>query len=208
MEPGWTEWQVAAEEARGLRESGMWPAVLLVGADDRLSRYRHPVPTESPVARCCMVVVCAERGGLIANLTRIVHFGAVPDELRAKQQVAAEVDAALIGASRPGAALGEVFRGGMEAYARAGMPDEWRNHHQGGTTGYNTRDVIATPDSPELLVTGQAVAWNPSVPGAKSEDTFLVTDEGPELLTPTPDWPMVEAGPAAGRLLRPAILER
>ncbi len=208
IEPGWTEAQVAGEVMRGLGAGGMFPAVLLVGADERLARYRHPVPTDTPVARHCMVVVCAERAGLIANLTRSVHFGPVPAEVAAKHQAAADVDAALIGASQPGAALGEIFRRGIDAYAQAEYPDEWKFHHQGGTTGYDTRDVIATPDATEQLVARQAVAWNPSVPGAKSEDTYLVTDTGPELLTATPDWPTVDAGPAGGRLARPAILER
>lgn len=208
MCPGWSEHRVAGEVAGALRAGGMLPAVLLVGGDDRLARYRHPVPTDTPVERCCMIVVCAERNGLVASLTRIVHFGAVPEELAARHQAAADVDAALLAASVPGATLGEVFQAGVAAYAAAGYPEEWRNHHQGGTTGYNTRDVIATPESPERLVAGQAVAWNPSVPGAKSEDTFLVTEDGPDLLTPTPNWPTIQAGQGAARRERPAILER
>lgn len=208
MEPGWTEARIAGEVAGRLRAGGMLPAVLLVGGDNRLEQFRHPVPTDAPVQRCCMIVVCAERGGLIANLTRMVHFGPVSDALMAKQQVAADVDAALIMASTPDASLGDIFQRGAEAYAAAGFPDEWRNHHQGGTTGYNTRDVIATAASTERLVAGQAVAWNPSVPGAKSEDTFLVTENGQELLTPTPDWPMLDAGPANATVPRPGILSR
>ena len=37
-----------------------------------------------------------------------------------------------------------------------------------------------------------AVAWNPSLPGAKAEDTFLITRDGLENLTSDPNWPTVE----------------
>jgi hypothetical protein len=34
-----------------------------------------------------------------------------------------------------------------------------------------------------------AYAWNPTVQGSKSEDTYLVTADGVENLTATGDWP-------------------
>jgi len=48
-----------------------------------------------------------------------------------------------------------------------------------------------------------AVAWNPSITGgAKSEDTALVTHDGIEVLTRTPDLPEIEVD----GLARPAIV--
>jgi hypothetical protein len=37
-----------------------------------------------------------------------------------------------------------------------------------------------------------ALAWNPSLPGSKIEDTILRTAEGLEVLTVDPAWPTVE----------------
>ena len=34
-----------------------------------------------------------------------------------------------------------------------------------------------------------ALAYNPTCNGSKHEDTFIVTDEGLEILTPCIDWP-------------------
>ena len=68
-------------------------------------------------------------------------------------------------------------------YAEEGFPDAWREHHQGGITGYASREVVATPETRQRIETGQAFAWNPSLPGAKAEETFVLTVNGPETIT-------------------------
>jgi Xaa-Pro dipeptidase len=67
-------------------------------------------------------------------------------------------------------------------HREAGLPDEWRLHHQGGTTGYGSREVIATPSTRDPIEHGQAFAWNPSVTGAKAEETFVLLPTGPEVV--------------------------
>ena len=79
---------------------------------------------------------------------------------------------------------------GHYAYARVGFPDEWRWHLQGGLTGYEPREVLATPTSGEIIAAGQALAWNPTIAGAKVEDTILVGAESNEILTRTSLWPV------------------
>jgi hypothetical protein len=50
-------------------------------------------------------------------------------------------------------------------------------------TGYASREVVATPDARQEIREGQAFAWNPSLEGAKAEETFLLGPDGPEILT-------------------------
>jgi Xaa-Pro aminopeptidase len=144
-------------------------------------------------------------------VTRCVHFGRLPDELRDKAEAVARIDATLIEATRPGATLGEIFERGITAYAQVGFPDEWTRHHQGGPAGYEPRELLATPGSPARVTAGQAYAWNPSISGAKSEDTILVTAgaaSGNEVLTAIPGWPSLTVTLDDGHTLeRPAILE-
>ena len=70
-------------------------------------------------------------------------------------------------------------------------PGEELRHHQGGATGYAEREWLATPAGTERVVNNQAFAWNPSVAGGKAEDTVLLRNGNIELLTPTPDLPVV-----------------
>jgi Xaa-Pro aminopeptidase len=95
---------------------------------------------------------------------------------------AAGVLQAMIAATRPGATLGAVLEAASQAYEAAGLPGEWRNHHQGGTIGYGPRERVATPGDETRLEAGMALAWNPSVPGGKAEATLLLHDDGPETI--------------------------
>jgi Xaa-Pro dipeptidase len=86
-------------------------------------------------------------------------------------------------ATRPGRTLAEAFADCQRFYAEAGYPEEWKLHHQGGLTGYASREVVATPETAEQIRVGQAFAWNPSVTGAKAEETFVLISSGPEVVT-------------------------
>jgi Xaa-Pro aminopeptidase len=203
--PEWTEHEAAAQTARACLERGIDPIVLLVAGADRLPRHRHPLPTAGPLGRLAMVVVCARRAGLVASLTRVVSFGGLGPELTDVQERLLRVDVAFNRATRAGATVGDVFRAGTAAYGEHGFdPDEWRLHHQGGPTGYEPRDELATGDSEAVVEPRQAFAWNPSVPSLKCEDTVLATDGPPELLTVDDAWPTETV---AG-LMRPVVLER
>ncbi|MBA2320993.1 MAG: hypothetical protein H0V89_07550 [Deltaproteobacteria bacterium] len=85
--------------------------------------------------------------------------------------------------------MGSIFEVIRQAYGERGFRDEWRNHHQGGPCSYGARDHVVRPGSPEIVAEVQAFAWNPTVPGAKSEDTVLCTEAGCENLTRSPSWP-------------------
>ena len=107
-------------------------------------------------------------------------------------------------ATSAGATVGEVFRAGTSAYEASGFaPEEWRLHHQGGPTGYEPRDYLATAASAALVEDREAFAWNPSVPSLKSEDTVLASPTGPDILTVDPAWPTTRVD----GLERPLVLE-
>jgi len=97
------------------------------------------------------------------------------------------------------------------AYAAAGFPGEWRAHLQGGPVGYLSREFDVVPGTAAAateITLGAGFAWNPSVQGAKSEDTFLVTATGARSVSNTDSWPSLVLDTPSGPIARPAILQR
>ncbi len=203
LTPGLSEHDVAARVAYALRERGMQPALILVAADERLQRYRHPLPTNNVFHDRLMVVACARRHGLYANLTRIVSAGALPHDAGDTYRRLLEVESTLLTYTQHGVLTRELFPEMQRAYDAAGFVGEWAKHHQGGACGYETRDWILQEGGERMLHEGSAYAWNPSLPGLKVEDTVLLQGDDLEILTHDPKWPTVEV---AGRA-RPGVLE-
>jgi Xaa-Pro dipeptidase len=183
VEPGMSEHDAAAALAGACRRRGLTATVLLAAADERIERYRHPIPVGARIERRAMLVASAERGGLYANLTRIVELDEPEPELTRRLDACEEILGRMREeATRPGRTLADAFAACQSFYADAGFPDEWRLHHQGGLTGYASRELIATPRTGQPIEPGQAFAWNPSVTGAKAEETFVLTESGPEVV--------------------------
>ncbi|MBU3716103.1 MAG: M24 family metallopeptidase, partial [Candidatus Nanopelagicaceae bacterium] len=131
------EVEVAGEIAEELWERNLEPVVLLVAGEDRIKKYRHPLPTTSKVGNLAMGVICARRKGLIASVTRLVHFGELSTELKENYEKLLNVEAAFLSGTKPGTTLAEAFKAGQVEYLKQGFDrDEWTNHHQGGPTGY------------------------------------------------------------------------
>ncbi len=194
--------------------------VALVAADDRIAKYRHPLPTVGPlidgglreeaVKAYVMVVGCFLREGLVVSLTRFKRVAELKDGIEVRFGRICAVDALMQEATQPGRSLGDVFAACQRAYAEQGFdPNEWHNHHQGGATGYAGRTAKGTPGeafpvldtfwptkAEQILGTavpfGAAFAWNPSGPGVKSEDTFVVLPDGTqEIVTRTAGLPVL-----------------
>jgi Xaa-Pro dipeptidase len=193
LEPGMTEYEMEAQVAAALLSRGILPSVYLMATDKRILMYKHAVARGKRLEKYAMLNLCARKWGLSVSITRFAHLGPLPSELAGKFHAAAQVNAALLDASRVGATSSELFRVAQDAYAREGFASEEQLHHQGGPTGYWEREWIATPDGKEKVVNNQAFAWNPSIRGGKVEDTVLLSDGRIELLTPTPELPALES---------------
>jgi Xaa-Pro dipeptidase len=184
------------------------PVTLMSAADERISRFRHSIPTEKKVERVLMVSVNARKGGLIVSLTRFVHFGKIPPEFKKRYAANVWIDCMFMAATRPGVPAAEVLRQGIEAYRAKGYPEEWKLHHQGGSIGYTGRDYRCHFQTPDIVQENQAFTWNPSLTGTKSEDTILATSGGVELITRPILYPSLSVEAEGIAFVRPDILEK
>ncbi|HIK08460.1 MAG TPA: M24 family metallopeptidase [Trichormus sp. M33_DOE_039] len=204
-QPTWTEYQLAGAGAEALWSRGLHPALTLVAGERRLPLYRHATPTAEKIGRQAMLIFCARGYGLYANLTRFVCFGSLTDDEAELHRHVCEIEAKALSASLPGMTLDAIYYALAQAYEQHGFPQAIREHHQGGTTGYLAREIVANPTTTDFLTENMAIAWNPSLTGAKVEDTFVILKDGKlENLTFDPNFPSVEV---EGRL-RPVPLEK
>ena len=208
FEPGATELAIAASLAYQCQKRNILPLVNLVAGDERIARYRHPLPTKNQIHKTMLIALTGRRHGLHISLTRLVSFGPVDSDLLARHQAVVTVDARYILESQAGVTMGEVVSRAIDQYALEGYPRDWELHHQGGLTGYAGREIFGTPDSTHRLKSNQVVAWNPSITGTKSEDTVLLSAGGPEVLTRTGAWPELEIDLPIGSIGRPGIRVR
>jgi Xaa-Pro aminopeptidase len=199
-QPDWTENDLAAAGARAMWKRGLHPTLTLVAGERRLKTHRHPFPTSSKLGGRAMLVYCARRSGLYANLTRFVYFRKPSSQEMKLHDDLFLIEERILAASRRGETLSHGYDVLKRAYAEYGHEGEIEKHHQGGTCGYLSRETVATPTTDDKLDVNMAVAWNPSLAGAKLEDTFLIRDDRLENLTEMSGWPSVKVN----GLLRPS----
>ena len=191
LRPGMSEIEMQAILAQQLIIRDIMPSVYLTAVDDRITKYRHAVPRAGVLKHFGMVNFCSRRWGLAISMTRFIHFGPMPAELAEKFSAVAIVNAQLLDATREGQSSDDLFTVARDAYAAAGYAGEETMHHQGGATGYAEREWVALPGGSERVLNHEAFAWNPSLQGAKVEDTVILLDGKIEIITETPDLPLV-----------------
>jgi len=202
VEPGMSEFDMEGMVSAALLKRGILPTVYLMAADERIVKYKHAVARGKQINKYAMINLCSRKWGLTVSITRFVHFGAPESELQERFAASAQVNAALLDATRVGTTSAELFQVAKEAYAANGFPGDEQLHHQGGATGYIEREWVATPTGTERVVNNQVYAWNPSIRGGKVEDSVLLQDGKIELLTPTPTLPALDS--SAGGTSYPA----
>jgi Xaa-Pro dipeptidase len=191
LRPGMSEFEIEAMTSDEIRSRGIMPTVLLIGVDQRIYKYRHAIPFGDTLKEYGMVNVVAEKWGMPVAVTRFVHFGPLPDELKSKLERTAVVNARYEEATRPGVKCSSIWEEMKKWYAEAGYEGEWKKHHQGGAIGYNDREYVIYPGIDKVVHMNQAFAWNPTITGAKVEETILVRQDSIEVLTRAQDWPMI-----------------
>ena len=199
------EIDVAGLITRALWRSNLEIAFLGVAGQDRVEKYRHPLPTTSLVGNRVSASICAKRKGLIASVTRIVTIGPMAQESVARYEGIYKVEAAIFDATIVGKPFSDPINAAIAAYPENGFDkDEWQKHHQGGPTGFLPRDWPADEGTTRVIADNQPIAWNPTGAGWKAEDTILASKSGVKILTNDPEWPTFQVN---GRT-RPFILQR
>ena len=203
---GEKESEVVARLCKEIWKDRIDPITLMAAADDRVFKFRHPIPTERKIEKYLMVSVNARKWGLIVSLTRFVHFGRLPKELREKYEANVFIDCTMMAHTRPGVPAKEVLQKGIDAYREKGYPEEWKLHHQGGSIGYTGRDYRVNFKTP---ISSRRIRPSPGThrsPGQNQRIRSSLPQKGPEMITRPILYPTLSMTVEGISFKRPAIL--
>ncbi len=209
LTPEMTERDAVGVIGAELSREGLDVPLILVFGDESRTLYRHNLPRDVLLGDRCFVSVCAKMHGLVVSATRSVEFSR-DEAFEVQHRTNALIDAEILHLSLRMQRFTDIFAGIVEVYERYGYPGEWRLHHQGGLAGYNTRELVATPSADLDVVDGMPFAWNPTVSGTKSEDTYIRRGGEMRLLSVDPHggWPYLEFEVGGVLYRRPDVLLR
>ena len=207
VQPGMTETKIASEMHAAFIRAGIDLDVLIVGCDERIFKYRHPLPTEKRLERYLLLHPAARRWGLHANISRSIHFGKPSKEVRLSYNAAITIEGRILSILKPGMKFSQILDFQKNWYSELGFPEEWKYHFQGGPTAYQVADP-GRCQTDTVVQENQAFDWFITVTGAKVEELALLTGHGAELLSNTTNWPSIPLRTDAGLIMLPDIYIR
>ncbi|MFO7882662.1 MAG: aminopeptidase P family N-terminal domain-containing protein [Kosmotogaceae bacterium] len=207
LTPVMTELEIQGKIYSRLASEGIEPLLTIVFGKESASLYRHNLSRNISVEKKVFVSICARYKGLVLSTTRSILFENV-EKIVKQHRNNCYVDSVAIAGSRSGRKLNEVFRDIISAYSKVGKNDEWKLHHQGGLAGYNPREIKATPKENYELAINNAVAWNPTITGTKSEDTVIIEKNDNEIISypNESEWPCIDFNINGKIIRRPDIM--
>nr|WP_275980354.1 M24 family metallopeptidase [Halalkalibacter alkaliphilus] len=177
IQKGVSEYELAGEISNKLWSHNIEPITILIAFDERAYNYRHPVMAGERLENYALVGICGRRNGLIVSISRDVLLNNDPEMIH-KHEKCAMVNAAFLSGLKVGSTLEKVFERGVMEYEKQGYPLEYKEHHQGGLTGFIPRELRANYGCTHVVRQNEVYAFNPTIQGSKCEDTVLVTEEG------------------------------
>lgn len=186
--PGETELDAAGRVTGRLVAKGYQVPVCLWASDERMFKYRHPLPTTKKIRNYAMIAICGQKYGLTISISRIVSFGVIPEEVQKKYEALLKIDATYILNTKAGVKSQDILKKAYDVYNSEGYEADFHLHHQGGALGYLTRDYCANFRTPDEVLDHQGYSWNPTIAGVKLEDTYIVNGDKQNIVSYTGTW--------------------
>jgi len=206
INPGMKEIEVAGMFLGEYGKLGIECEVLLIGSDERISKYRHPIPTEKKIEKFVLLHPAVKKWGLHANVTRMVSFGPQPSDIKNRFEATCKIAATAIGMCRPGERFCNILEEQKRLYKQLGYEEDWDRHFHGGITGYLLADSIICTDPKAMVKLKQPCDWFITITGVKVEELSLNTGDGIEICSVKGNWPAKEYGYNGQVLTMPQIL--
>jgi Xaa-Pro dipeptidase len=202
------EREVAGQLSHRLIHRGVHPVHVGVAADGRSKDYRRHAFTPTVIDKYAVLTATGRKYGLCVTASRTVCFGEIPEELKNAHSAVCRVVASYLASTWPDAVPREVLTAGRRIYAISGFEHEWLLAPQGHVTGRLPIELQITPQTTDLFEPHLAVTWSASAGPAVSCDTFLVTENGPKVVTAPEIWPLKRIKIQGAECLRADVMVR
>lgn len=191
IKPGMTEEEVRWMFSKAYSENEIDGLVYIIGSDERIANYRHCIAKNKVIDRLIMLAPACRKYGLTVPITRMIYFGDnLPKETLNKFEVACKIEAQTIDMAREGTKFNDIFLKQKEMFKEYGYENEWKNHFQGGMTGYVVNDSSLTLDTNAVIKDNQTFNWYITLTGVKVEETMLTSKKhGQLILSENGIWP-------------------
>jgi Xaa-Pro dipeptidase len=191
--PGVTEHEIEAMFLYEYGKENVQCDVLLVGSDERIFKYRHPNPSDKKVDKYVLLHTVARKWGLHCNVTRLMYFGdTLSEDISRKYEAASIIEAAAISMCNAGTRFSDILSKEKKLYKEFGYEDEWRNHYQGGITGYIVADPTLCNEGNNIVSSQAAYDWFITITGVKVEELSINKGNEQSILSVTGKWPTRE----------------
>ena len=169
-------------------DRGVTVAVCLIGSDEKTLLYRHPLPSSKKINKRILLAPAFRKWGIFAPVSRMVHFGNdLEDSIKTKYEAVCTIEANVFSMCKPGTKFSDILVKQKSLYKELGFEEEWKNHFQGGLTGYIPNDASKCLDEKAKIIESQPFNWYITITGVKVEEVFLSTGE---LLSSKGLWPV------------------
>ncbi len=192
VRPGVSELGLAAEiEYRMKRGGADGPAFETIVASGPRSAWPHARPSSKPLQAGELVIfdLGAILGGYAADMTRTVFLGSPSRRIRQLYAAAEEAQAEGVAAARAGERAGAVDAAARGSLKRRGL-DKFFTHSTGHGVGIEIHEQprlakgVAARLPYHSVVTVEPGVYIEGLGGVRIEDTVLVSEGFPEILTP------------------------
>ena len=188
IKPGMTEQEIAAIAAGLFEKEKMTVKVLLVGSDERIAKYRHPIPSDKKVEKVVLLHVASDKFGMHGNITRMICFGEVPKQLEQDYDLLNRCMASTFSMLKPGMRYRPILEKRIEILKQENKEFEMELHFPGAFTGYNIGDSEPVIEN-ETIREDMCFDWFMTVTGAKVEELAMTAEGGAEVLSVAGYWP-------------------
>lgn len=191
LREGMTELELSAEVAQAIQRRGGTTAFPTIVCFGKNGSQPHYTPGSDRLRRGDMILVDfgAKRADYCSDITRMYLFGTATDEQRRMFDVVHEAQRSALELTTAGTTARDVHRKAAEIIDGTEYAGRFI-HGLGHSIGLDVHDGGGLNDASELklepgmVMTIEPGVYVPDVGGVRIEDTVVVTDGEPEILTP------------------------